>query len=81
MKKSLSCFSVSAILIVLIFGLMACQNKTFNEYITCTNKFRKIGFGLELFNCKKIIEAHQGKIWANKEINKGTSITFCLPIN
>ena len=56
-------------------------NKTFNEYITCTNKFRKIGFGLELFNCKKIIEAHQGKIWANKEINKGTSITFCLPIN
>lgn len=32
MKKSLSCFSVSAILIVLIFGLMACQNKTFNEY-------------------------------------------------
>ena len=56
-------------------------NKIFDEYITCTNKFRKIGFGLELFNCKKIIEAHQGKIWANNELNKGTSITFCLPIS
>lgn len=56
-------------------------NKIFDEYITCTNKFRKIGFGLELFNCKKIIEAHQGKIWADNELNKGTSITFCLPIN
>jgi K+-sensing histidine kinase KdpD len=55
-------------------------NTIFDEYITCTNKFRKIGFGLELFNCKKIIEAHQGRIWANNETDKGTSITFCLPI-
>lgn len=56
-------------------------NKIFDEYIACTNKFRKIGFGLELYNCKKIIEAHQGKIWADNEQNQGTSITFCLPID
>lgn len=55
-------------------------NKIFDEYITCTNKFRKIGFGLELYNCKKIIEAHQGKIWAENTQNKGTSINFYLPI-
>lgn len=55
-------------------------NKIFDEYITCTNKFRKIGFGLELYNCKKIIEAHQGKIWAENSQEKGTSVNFSLPI-
>ena len=55
-------------------------NNIFDEYITCTNKFRKIGFGLELFNCKKVIEAHQGKIWAERINEQGTSITFCLPV-
>lgn len=52
----------------------------FEEYITCANKFRKIGFGLELYNCKKIIEAHNGKIWAKNNDNCGTAITFYLPI-
>ena len=55
-------------------------NRIFDEYIACTNKFRKIGFGIELYNCKKIIEAHQGTIWAESTQNKGTSINFSLPI-
>ncbi len=54
-------------------------NEIFEEYITCSNKFRKIGFGLELYNCRKIIEAHNGKIWAEKNNNTTSSITFCIP--
>ena len=52
----------------------------FEDYISCSNKFRKIGFGLELYNCRKIIEAHNGNIEANNVDNIGTSITFWLPV-
>jgi len=55
-------------------------NEIFEEYITCSNKFRKIGFGLELYNCRKIIEAHNGKIWAEHVNNRTSAITFSLPI-
>lgn len=52
----------------------------FEEYIASSHKFRKVGFGLELFNCRKIIEAHGGQITAKNEFNTGTSIMFTLPI-
>ena len=55
-------------------------NDIFEEYLTCSNRFRKVGFGLEFYNCKKIIEAHNGNIYAQNLENKGTSITFSLPI-
>ncbi len=55
-------------------------NSIFDEYINCSNKFRKIGFGLEMYNCKKIIEAHNGSIRAESLSKNGTSITFSLPI-
>ena len=55
-------------------------NGIFEEYIACSHKFRKIGFGLELFNCRKIIKAHGGEIFAKNELNTGTSITFSLPV-
>ncbi len=51
----------------------------FEEYLTCSNKFRKVGFSLELYNCRKIIEAHDGHIYASN-VENGTSITFCLPL-
>lgn len=55
-------------------------NEIFEEYITCSNKFRKIGFSLELFNCRKIIEAHNGRIWAKDIDNIGSMISFSLPL-
>ncbi len=55
-------------------------NEIFDEYITCSNKFRKVGFSLELYNCKKIIEAHNGVISAENVNDRGTSITFSLPL-
>ena len=56
-------------------------NEMFEEYLSCSNKFRKVGFGLELYNCKRIIEAHKGNITVKSMSDKGTSIIFCLPLN
>lgn len=52
----------------------------FDEYISCSNKFRKIGFSLELFNCRKVIEAHGGSITAQNLNGNGKTITFSLPV-
>jgi len=41
----------------------------------------EIGSGLGLILVKGIVEKHNGKIWINSEINKGTTFTFSLPLN
>jgi signal transduction histidine kinase len=38
------------------------------------------GSGLGLSICKGIVEAHGGSIWARSELNKGTTISFALPL-
>ncbi|MBF4987085.1 sensor histidine kinase KdpD [Methylophilus sp. 14] len=38
------------------------------------------GVGLGLSICKAIIEAHGGKIWADKNEKNGTTFTFTLPV-
>ena len=52
----------------------------FEEYLSCSNRFRKIGFGLELYNCKRIIEAHYGSINAKNSGKSGMRIKICLPM-
>ncbi|GIM45086.1 hypothetical protein DNHGIG_06350 [Collibacillus ludicampi] len=39
------------------------------------------GNGLGLAIVKEIVEAHQGKVWVESKINKGTIFTIRLPIN
>lgn len=58
----------------------AVLDNLFDEYIACSNKFRKIGFSLEMFNCRKIIEAHGGSISAQNSNINGKNITFSLPV-
>jgi signal transduction histidine kinase len=39
------------------------------------------GTGLGLYICKQIIEAHRGKIWAESNLDQGTTFFIELPIN
>lgn len=37
------------------------------------------GLGLGLYISRCIVEAHGGKIWAESEVGRGTTISFTLP--
>jgi len=37
------------------------------------------GSGLGLALCKKIIESHQGRIWVESQLGRGTKVSFSLP--
>jgi Na+/proline symporter/signal transduction histidine kinase len=53
----------------------------FDKFYQARNQNIKkpIGSGLGLAICKKIIEHHKGKIWAESSKSNGTTITFTLP--
>jgi K+-sensing histidine kinase KdpD len=38
------------------------------------------GRGIGLALCKKIIEVHNGQIWATQNQDKGVTVAFSLPI-
>ncbi|MDF2457198.1 MAG: sensor histidine kinase [Cytophagaceae bacterium] len=37
------------------------------------------GYGIGLANCKKIVDLHQGKIWIESTLGKGTTVNFTIP--
>lgn len=49
----------------------------FLQKLQIKNNFESTGIGLSA--CEKIINFHGGKIWAESELDKGTTIIFTLP--
>jgi two-component system sensor histidine kinase VicK len=55
--------------------------KLFTKFYRADNavKSQTEGSGLGLYIAKNIITAHGGQIWAESELNRGTTISFALP--
>ena len=61
-----------------------------NEQALLFNPFQRVerekydtsrGIGLGLVVCKRLVEAHDGRIWLESEEGKGTTVFFTLPIS
>lgn len=55
--------------------------KLFNKFYRADNAVKREteGSGLGLYIAKGIVNAHGGQIWAESELNRGTTISFALP--
>ena len=53
--------------------------KLFKRFSRGTKKLKNIGTGLGLYLCNLIIQEHNGRIWFESEINKGSTFYFSLP--
>jgi two-component system sensor histidine kinase KdpD len=56
------------------------KDQIFEKFTRGEKESTKAGVGLGLSICKAIIEAHDGKIWANNKSPHGSIFTFSLPL-
>jgi len=59
------------------------QRDLFNKFFRGSNtSVKKIkGHGIGLYLVKKIIHAHQGNVWVNSQVGKGSVFYFSIPLN
>jgi signal transduction histidine kinase len=57
------------------------MEKLFNKFYRADNatKRQTEGSGLGLYIAKGVVSAHGGQIWAESELNRGTTISFAIP--
>jgi signal transduction histidine kinase len=55
--------------------------RLFERYYRVNNNNTVSGFGIGLYLSAEIIERHQGKIWAESELSKGSTFYFSLPLS
>lgn len=58
---------------------LANPDEVFEKFVTLAKQNKKGGTGLGLYICKRIVEAHGGKICAESKVDDYTKITFTLP--
>ena len=53
--------------------------KLFKRFSQGTSRKRSAGTGLGLYLSRQIVEAHNGKIWAESKVGKGSVFSFVIP--
>ena len=58
------------------------QQEIFEEFAqVSSNQMDRTGLGLGLAICKRIIDAHGGRIWVDSQVNSGSRFSFLLPLS
>ncbi|MBI4845606.1 MAG: hypothetical protein HY810_03915 [Candidatus Omnitrophica bacterium] len=55
------------------------MDKIFDKFIQVQTKKSRLGRGLGLTFCRMVVESHNGKIWAESELGKGSIFFLALP--
>ena len=55
-------------------------NRLFTPFFVSQADYGSGGAGLGIYVCKGIIELHNGRIWVESQVGKGTSFFFTLPV-
>jgi len=55
-------------------------DKLFDRYYRVKNTGTIAGFRIGLYLCAEIIHRHEGQIWVESELGKGSTFYFTLPL-